>query len=36
MAITAADVIQRATVILQDDGAVRWPATELLLSLIHI
>lgn len=30
MAITAADVMQRATVILQDDGAVRWPATELL------
>ena len=30
MPITAADVMQRVTVILQDDGAVRWPATELL------
>jgi hypothetical protein len=30
MALTAKDVMERATIILQDTGAVRWPATELL------
>lgn len=29
MAFTAKDVMKRASSILQDDGAVRWPATEL-------
>lgn len=30
MALAANDVMERATIILQDTGAVRWPATELL------
>lgn len=33
MAFTAKDVMLRATTVLQDAGAVRWPATELLLWL---
>ena len=30
MALTAKDVMERATIILQDTGMVRWPATEML------
>lgn len=33
MAFTAKDVMHRANTVLQDAGAVRWPATELLLWL---